>query len=1454
MIWTLAGTYFLLVVLLNIPTVQTIVGNKVAEALSSKLNTEVRIGKLDLGLFNRIIINDVLIYDQNSEEMLRASRLSAKINYLDLLNQKITISAAQLFGINANLYKVDENAKPNFQFVLDALASNDTTSQTPLNLQISSVIIRRGKVAYNERSDYNDYKLSPKHINLSDISAHLILNALTNDSINLNVKKLAFKDKTGFTLKRLSLKLAAGQNGAMVEDFVTELPNTSINIPYVRSSFRMENKKIAPESLRFNGLIHNSNITLSDLAGFIPSLNSYHSSIALNANANGDGKNINIPALEITQKDDVALKANATITDWMDSNPSWLVNFENIKTSSSGIQSIISNINPNATAPSIVDKLGNIITSAVITANKNNQTAKGKISADIGDIAFDIKKVGNAVNSILDIDALNLHLLTGNNDLGIISPTIRAQGLLAGNKLQKGEMKLALPDFAYKGYHYEDVEITSELKADKMLYATLNLYDENGNIELTADYDTSSKIPSGAINAIVTGLNPNELGLTEKWPQTTFTFSADANIKGSDINSAVGNVNIYDFSMSAPGKSTFTKSIALSKDKTADNHHKMILMSDFASLRAEGEFDYTTLAASLMGAIKHRLPTLPGLEEVRHADNKINLYGTITNSDFIENVFDIPLHLNESAHIIADIDDGNHAFNLTVDATDFNYNGTNYHDGYVVLSSPNDSLKARININSTDISGKSSHYLVRANAIDNHLTTNIQYENQGRHYMKGVLNADARFTTNDQNLSEANIHILPSDILIADTTWTIDPAVITYYKNHLEVDHFAVHHDNQHITINGMATQSPFDKIEANLKNVNVAYILDLVNFHSVEFAGTATGYASAQSLFSDPRAEAKLHVNDFCFESGRFGTLDVDANWNKEEGAINVDGIISDEEYRSKVTGYISPKNSDIDLKVEANGIYLGFIEKYTNSFLNNLNARAWGNVNIVGPLKCIQLIGEAHASGNVGVTPLNTSYTLHNGRITLQPDNIHFDNDTIYDANGRMGIVYGDLFHQHLGHFTFDINADAYNLLALDIKDFGDDTFCGTVYATGTCNIRDVNGDVVIDVDATPERGSQIVYNAASPDAITNREFIRWHDRDNKDENEYENENENENRSHRHISSDLYLNLLIRCNPNATLKVLMDQTSGDHIALQGNGVIRASYYNKGSFDLFGNYVVNSGIYTLTVQNLLKREFEFQPGGTIAFGGDAYNAALNLQALYTVNGVPLSDINIGKSFTNNNVRVDCLMNISGTPGQPHVEFSLDMPTVSTDAKQMVMSLMKSEEEMNQQVLYLLAIGRFLNQNNNSSYSDASRQSQTSLAMQSILSGTLSQQLSSMLSNVVRNNNWNFGANISTGDEGFNNAEYEGLLSGRLLNNRLLINGQFGYRDNENATSSFIGDFDIRYLLVPNGNAALKVYNQTNDKYFTKNSLNTQGVGVILKKDFNGIIDLIPWKPWRRKE
>jgi hypothetical protein len=89
--------------------------------------------------------------------------------------------------------------------------------------------------------------------------------------------------------------------------------------------------------------------------------------------------------------------------------------------------------------------------------------------------------------------------------------------------------------------------------------------------------------------------------------------------------------------------------------------------------------------------------------------------------------------------------------------------------------------------------------------------------------------------------------------------------------------------------------------------------------------------------------------------------------------------------------------------------------------------------------------------------------------------------------------------------------------------------------------------------------------------------------------------------------------------------------------------------------------------------------------------------------------------------------------------------------------------------------------------------------------------------------------------------------EVDGIVSGKLFNNRLHLNGNIGYHENQyNAMrgSNVVGDFDVKYLLNPNGNFYLKAYSETNDRYFTKSALTTQGLGILLQIDFMNIKEL----------
>ena len=155
-----------------------------------------------------------------------------------------------------------------------------------------------------------------------------------------------------------------------------------------------------------------------------------------------------------------------------------------------------------------------------------------------------------------------------------------------------------------------------------------------------------------------------------------------------------------------------------------------------------------------------------------------------------------------------------------------------------------------------------------------------------------------------------------------------------------------------------------------------------------------------------------------------------------------------------------------------------------------------------------------------------------------------------------------------------------------------------------------------------------------------------------------------------------------------------------------------------------------------------------------------------------------------------------------------------------------------------------MAIGKFYTPENLGA-------TQNSNMMSSVVSSTLSGQLNNALSNILDVNNWNFGTNFSTGERGWTDMEFETMLSGQLLNNRLLINGNFGYRDNPMANTNFVGDFEAEWLVNRSGDIRLKAYNETNDRYYTRTNLTTQGIGIIFKKDFNKWSELLFWNRWK---
>ena len=1439
--------------MLHIPAVKTCIGNTASNALAQKLGTKVEIQEINLGFLNRIILDGITIYDQQQQKLLTSSRASIKVNLLSLLQGKVSISSAQLFGATANTYRQTAQSKPNYQFVLDSLASKEPQKESKLDVTIGSLIIRNGTLIYHQNDAPKTIgQLNLKHLHITNLSAHILVNTLTNDSLNLQIKRLALDEASGVHLNALTTKLQANKRDAHLNYLNIDMPGTCIRIKDGSAHYQFENKQLALSTLTYNLTFSPSYIRPCDFAFLLPALRPFVKKIDLSTKISGTISSLRMHDLHLSGSN-IYFSANGEISNWQN-DLQWKGHINTLNLHANGIQFIVDNLGQQFHIPIEITRLGNIYFKGDCSGRRKDIALEGKLHTDAGNATLAVNLQNNHFKGNIETAGIALGRIIDNAQFGNFKAKLNAEGYWLNNVLSM-KAKGAIDLFDYNQYTYHNISLNAAIKKKNRqidFNGKFDMDDPNGEIHLNGSLSNMGKLFNAKLQANVAHFNPKSLRLSTQIPAAFFGMQIEANIKGHNLNTALGSIRIKDFDMQAPDKHYHLNTLSLQAD-TTKGIHTICLDSDFGQMRLKGNYDYATLSNSITNIIATKLPTLPGLPRYKKIKtNDFSFEAEIQKSDWLQQVLNIDLDLQRPLRLNMMVNDRHHLMDIFAQMPSFTYAGQHFERGYLHIATVQDTLKANIHTKKIDENGQGIYLHVQANASDNKLNSTLTWKNLKGKSIWGTLRSETTFFTH-QKLATAHICIHPSNIWIDNTAWEVQPSDIIYQAKHLTIDHFAVVHDNQHIVISGEATPHSNDSITAELKNIDVAYILNLVNFHAVDFSGKATGHAHISNVFAKPQAAGTLKISDFKFQDGRMGTLTANATWNEKAEQIDIDAIAHDTLIQgnhptpilaqTNIQGYVSPTKSYIDLNIAANNTRIEFLKSFCDSFIDHVEGYTSGDIKVAGPLSNINLSGDAIANGKVHLSALNTEYTLRDAHVHAIPDEIYLMNDTLYDKDGHHGVLYGVLHHQHLTQMSYDCTIEAHNLLAYDTHEFGNNTFYGTAYATGRCDIKGKPGNVDINIDARPNQGTQIVYNVASPTTITDQNFIHWSDRGQKSLPTVQDKPQEDTDEEPDIPSDMHINFLVNMTPEATIKLLMDKATDDHIILHGSGGIRATYYNKGGFDMYGNYLVDNGMYKLTIQNAIKRDFTFMPGGTISFGGDPYHAALNLKAQYTVQGVSLSDLNIGRSFANNNIRVNCLMNITGTPAAPKLDFNLDLPTLNSDAKQMVLSLINSEEEMNQQVLYLLAIGRFYTQASNNAATETS-QSKTSLAMQSILSGTVSQQINNVLSSVINNTNWNFGANISTGDEGWNNAEYEGILSGRLLNNRLLFNGQFGYRDNANATTSFIGDFDLRYLLFPNGNFAIRMYNQTNDRYFTRNSLNTQGIGFILKKDFNGIGEL----------
>ena len=1448
--------YLCLIILVNIPSIQQTIGGWVADILSEQIGTEVRIGKVKLGLLNRLILDDVYIADQSKKELISIDRTSVKIDLVALTQGKVRVSNAQLFGPTLHVRKATPDDKTNLQFLIDAF-SNDDEDSNPIDVRINSFIMRRGHVTYDVLSEAQQATLDPNHLDIDRIDITMSLRALSEDSLNLTIKRLNGIEKhSGLELKSLQAQVEANKQLGRVTDFQIEMPQSSLNIDTLTASYANYEKD---KSFEFATEIQTADITPADFKSLMPRLESLTTPLHLSTKINGSQERINVERLTVqTIPQSLTAQLNGSISNLQAAAPNIHVDIQRLSMDNEAKAKLFQFLSPNDPMPAIVDNIGRMDYRGTIDKTAGQLMADGTLISDAGNARVNLDLTDGKVFKAHAVgDDINIGRLMDSSDFGTTSFDLTMNGQIT-NQQPEGTIQGKINTLEYNGHQYNNITLDATRK-DGMIKGMVNSADELARFDLDGSYDERNSRIAGTLN--LHHLSPHTLNLVKGMEGQSLSMNADVDIHGNNLNSLLGNIDINNLSIHEKENTVNLEHINLNISQKQDDK-SIDIKTDFAEAHLYGQIELDGIVDAFKNQVASHLPSL--VQHTRDNRNRFAFDATLTESDFLKHFIETDYVIDQPVNIKGYIDAVADTMTVDIDAPRISNNNNVYVDTHVLCTNSHRMMSASLNTRQRQENTVLS-YLLTADAKDDKLETFINWEDRKNNMTNGTVYATTVFS-DIQGKVNADVNIHKSQVTLNDTIWQVAPSHLQYYDKRIVCEDVKMYKENQSIVLNGAISEKMSDSLIVDLDNIEVAYITDIVDFDAVSFQGQASGRAQISNVYDDIHLNANLIVNNMHLQEGRLGTGHIQAYWDSTIKGMRVNGHITDF-YKNlnrttDVEGFISPSQNDIDLKITTHDTNAEFLNGFLSSTFRNFKGRTNGVLHVIGPLNDVNLVGDICADVAMTLRATNVQYHINpSDTLHLRPYAFLFNNIRLSDNQGNTGVVNGTLAHKNMKNFKYDFVINTQNLTIYDEHEFNSDKFYATVYADATLEIHGSDGHPLrMTADVTPTRGSVFAYDAATPDAINTGSFVEFRDMtpheaepkkyllfNESDKEDWDEEDTNEASDIIEYQGDIFMDISIHVNPDCEIKLRMDNVEDGYMSTYGSGTLLAHYHNKSPFSLNGIYQIDGGRYRLYLQDIIFRDLDLQQGSNVEFNGNPFDANIHLICHHILNAVPLQDITAGYSIgSNNKVKVICVLDITGKLGNMNFGFDIQLPNVNDETRQLVKSLISTEDEMNMQMIYLLGLGRFYS----NEYARAAGESGSNQAVNTLLSSTISGQINQMLSNVIgQDSKWNFGTGLSTGEKGWNDLDVEGILSGRLLDDRLLINGNFGYRDNAlTNTANFIGDFDVKWRLTKNGKTFIKAYNQTNDRYFTKTTLNTQGIGITYQRDFDS------WKAlFRRK-
>lgn len=1458
--------------MLQVPSIQTKAANFVTEQISNSLDGEIKIDKVFIVLFNKIILRDVSIVSKEksseleefyrtnnlSDTLISCKKISLGIDSKELFKLRLKLKSIQLSNGVFNLQS-EEEKRSNLDriFKIDKDRQKDTTKEGGLNLLANSLKIDNFR--FTLKNPYRENFRGDSIINFADLDVrNIYLNInnvkIENDTLYARVSTIKGRDKSGFWLEDINGEIRICSTEAIIENLSIRDRYSNIRAKYFYMRYSSP-KDLASyvEKVRMGIEFDNAYLDFKTIGRIAPAL--YNSSLGLYASgfAGGPVNNLKSKDLTISTKTGQStIYINSNIIGLPDvSQAMTFIDIHNLVTTSNDISWIISSLN-NTPRLSFFNNLKPFIQyrfKGGLSGLLTDFVAHGLLTSRAGDLKVDILfKSGKEYNGVIfkggvASKELNFDKILHNSPIGELTMNSSLEAHIKPNKsgLNIKIDSIKIDKLGFNGYNYSNIyalgQYTQSFFDGRIICRDPNLdflfqgllsFDKEGDNE----YNFYANIPYADLS---------KLNFDKRDTISKLSLITAANFKQNADKNLFGKIVVNDLNYSnSKGEYHIGSMNMLSKEGGGDYNTE--INAPFAKVVYNGKSPALSFINSILN-FGYRDALLNLKQEEKRSvlnDGEHNLTVKTNNTMGICELLVPGLYIQENSNLNIQIDNNN-GLDLNLKSDRIAYKQNYIKD--LQLNIKGKDSTSKVNLLSTRINAIGmvmDSSTINLTAQNNSIDFGFDFKNDSTENNKATILGNLEINPNNYRV---NIKPL-SEIKVKGEQWVIEPSIIELNSNNIAIDSFKIKNKNQLFLANGNIGGEN-DTLSLSLKEFNVE-IFNLFLNKKFYLEGYFSGESTISSFKKEPRVFLNLTGDSVKVYKNDVGIMRVLSKWDNENKRFNVllNTRLNNKPTMS-ITGFYRPENTYFNLNASLEELSVSYFEPFLADLISKTSGSLSGDLSLEGPLNRLKLSGE-NCNFKDFIFTLNFSkvpYIL-NGPVHIDENGVIVKDLPIRDNYGGTGRVNGGLKYHYFRDIYVDTRIDFNKLKGLSTKEKDNSQFYGEASATGSVNINGPLNKINIDLSGLTENKTEIHIPLSQKYEAHQSNLLTFKDRelDNFYIDPYDTI-----AAYKRVKeegSELDVKIDANITPISEIMIEINKSVGDVIKAKGNGLIQMRINpNKEVFDIYGNFDITEGSYKFVLGGFAAKDFKLEPGGQIMFNGDITKTTLNLKAIYKTKA-SINPLIADTSSISTRRSVNCEIMMDGNLMNPNLKFNIDIPDLDPTTKIRVESALNTEGKIQKQFMAIVVSGGFIPDEqsgiaNNSSilYSNASE----------ILSNQVNmifEQLGIPL---------DLGLNYQPGSNGTN--IFDVAVSTQLFNNRVLINGNIGNDPYENSGNDVIGNIDVEIKMDNNGKIRLNLFSHSEDRYssYTNDRGQRSGVGIVYQKEFNSFKDFLKRKSKAQK-